>query len=467
MRKYGKYQRMPDGTRAKQPTAKSLLLQTYFTSLICVVLCVSMFFGTSYAWFTSEASNEGNEIYIGTLDVGLFKQDGADWVDLSEDGKTLFDGDIRWEPGYTALETIKIRNEGDLAFRYALTFTNGTVNGAEDEALLKKLAENFVVYVHVGDYAEDEKKPNSIDDIQKIANDEDTLEKDKAWRQVRMGKDPATLADILEKGFPVLSGNMEDVRADAADPTATLPGPNDSKPTEDTYIIALHMLETAGQGKDDEESIKLSEELMGNKICLNVKLTAYQRTHEEDAFDASYDLKAHVTDLGALDIEYSEWIGKPTQTMTLDTAYQFQPVESYEEALQSPYKKYIADFVVWADDDVDANTVALAGYYDAWCSLNQDRWIVLQADQDITAGTEIRLVQTMGSEFAVTYEMLCQYGNDGIGFMCGAKDLTGDNAGTTITVELRIFEVIGGVETGNYTIAGRYEYTFPNRSTTP
>jgi hypothetical protein len=66
----------------------------------------------------------------------------------------------------------------------------------------------------------------------------------------------------------------------------------------------------------------------------------------------------------------------------------------------------------------------------------------------------------MGSSFAVTYEMLCEYGNDGIGFLCGAKDLTGENAGTTITVELRIHEVIGGEETGNYTVAGRYEYTF-------
>ena len=44
MRKYGKYEQMPDGTRAKQPPAKSLLLQTYMTSLLCLILCVTMFF---------------------------------------------------------------------------------------------------------------------------------------------------------------------------------------------------------------------------------------------------------------------------------------------------------------------------------------------------------------------------------------------------------------------------------------
>ena len=49
MRKYGKFERMQDGTRAKPPKVKNVLLQTYFTSLLCMVLCVSMFFGTSYA----------------------------------------------------------------------------------------------------------------------------------------------------------------------------------------------------------------------------------------------------------------------------------------------------------------------------------------------------------------------------------------------------------------------------------
>ena len=29
--------------------------------MLCMVLCVTMFFGTSYAWFTSEVNNEGNE----------------------------------------------------------------------------------------------------------------------------------------------------------------------------------------------------------------------------------------------------------------------------------------------------------------------------------------------------------------------------------------------------------------------
>ena len=112
MKKYGKYD--------KKPKAKSILLQTYFTSLLSLVLCVAMFLGTSYAWFVSEVNNTGNEIYIGILDVELEKKTGEDkWESLSatkEDGSskiTLFNNEIRWEPGVTQLETVKVINKGD------------------------------------------------------------------------------------------------------------------------------------------------------------------------------------------------------------------------------------------------------------------------------------------------------------------------------------------------------------------
>lgn len=427
MKKHGKYQK---SAAAKQPKVKSALLQTYLTSLMCMVLCVAMFFGTTYAWFTSEVKNEGNEICIGALDVGLYKIKAGERLSLdsSESSEKLFDGSICWEPGYTALETVEIENKGDLAFRYGLTFKN---NGS-DEALVKTVAKNFVVYVHAGDYAQGEEAPKSFADI----------ENSEQWTPVRMGKDPATLADVLEKGFPVLSGNMEE------------------KDDVDRYILALHMLETAGEGETEEESINLSKELMGKRISLNVKLTAYQRTHEEDAFGAGYDLQAHVTELGQLPITYrnfSSWNQPGYEPMTLDTAYQFQPVESTDEVKTSPYKEYIADFVIWADKEVKANSMVLAGYYDAWCSMIDDHWIALQADFDVQPGQEIHLVKDL---WPVTYKDLCDYGNDGIGFLCGAKDVNGQNAGTTITVELRLYEVVNGEETENYIVAGRYEYLF-------
>lgn len=455
MKKYGKYEKRPEGVPEKQPKVKSALLQTYFTSLICLVLCVSMFFGTSYAWFTSEVTNEGNEIYIGTLDVDLQDENGES---LDGSDKKLFDGNIRWEPGYTALETIKVVNEGDLAFMYELTF----VNNGTDSGILAEAAKNFVVYVHKGGYADDETAPKSFDEIEASAKE------DGAWQQIMLGQEPATLADILEKKIPVLSGSMSDVRADIADPTVQTPGPNDSKATEHTYIIALHMNEDAE-----------GESIMGQRIQLNVMLKAYQRTYEKDAFDATYDLenlKALVTELGQQEISYRLWTNhsqKIAEPMLLDAAYQFQPVESAEEAENASYKKYIADFVVWADKSVPAEAIALAGYYDAWCSMIDDDWIVLTSPDAIPANTEIRLVGSMGAGLDVTYEMLCEYGNDGIGFLCGLKD-QGIQEETTVYVELRFYEtelneqghyVI--VDEENYIVAGKRSYTFPGTSTTP
>lgn len=454
MKKYGKYEKRPEGVPEKQPPVKSVLLQTYFTSLLCLVLCVTMFFGTTYAWFTSEVTNQGNEIYIGTLDVELQDVEG----NSLEGDHPIFDGSIRWEPGYTALETIKVVNKGDLAFLYELTFVN---NGTDSE-ILAEVAKNFVVYIHKGAYAAGEEVPKSFAEI------ETSAETDGAWQQIMLGQNPATLADILEKKISVISDSMSDVRSDTADPTASTPGPNDSKATEHTYIIALHMKEDA-DGKN----------IMGQKIQLNVRLEAYQRAYEEDGFGTTYDLenlKAQVTELGQQEISYRLWTNYSqgnAQTMLLDAAYQFRPVESAEEAENASYEKYIADFVVWADKPVPADAIALAGYYDAWCSMINDDWIVLTSPEEIPANTEIRLVGSMGAGLDVTYEMLCEYGNDGIGFLCGLKD-QGIQEETTVYVELRFYEtklneqghyVIADEE--NYIVAGTRSYTFPGKSTTP
>ena len=289
MNKIGKYERRPEPKAATgvpankvntmQPQVKDVLLQTYFTSLLSLVLCVSMFLGTSYARFTSEVSNSENEIYVGTLKVGLYKEvfDNAsnDVVkqDLSntEKGYKLFDKSIRWEPGYTALETIQIVNEGDLAFKYVMTFKDGTLINGNSAGLtdVADVAEHFEVWVfnHCDPNYEYE-APASYDGIST----------EKGW--IPLG----TLAQILD-GKTVLKGNMDKVRQDDEpdDPTT----PND---TEDgvakfhRFTIALHMNKTA------------TSKVMGHKITLNVKLMAYQMASEQDAFGDDYDDKQDFVD---------------------------------------------------------------------------------------------------------------------------------------------------------------------------
>lgn len=255
MKMFGKYEKIPEGAAAKQPKVKSVLLQTYLTSLLCMVLCVSMFLSTSYAWFTSEVSNQMNEIYVGTLKVGLYKED----TNLANSGK-LFDGGIHWEPGYTTLETIQVLNEGDLAFRYTLNFTDGT---AENGGNLADIAGCFEVWVF-----------SHQDNAYTKPDSYEAITEENGW--VHLG----TLEQVLSGKAVLENKRMDTVRQN--DSTVGENAPNatgDGVRTAHTYTIALHMNEDAG-----------SPELMGQKISLNVKLVAHQLASEKDSFENSdYD----------------------------------------------------------------------------------------------------------------------------------------------------------------------------------
>ena len=305
----------PKKETAKKTEVKSPLLQTYFTSLLSLVLCVTMFLGTSYAWFTSEVNNSGNEIYVGTLKVGLFKEvpygsETPTLVDLAdnatvtdpatgaESSPKLFDSGIRWEPGYTALETIQIVNQGDLAFKYVLNFTDGTLaavlsadnQGAEGQsaegqsaegqstegqssegqsaegqgAAAQRVSLEYVAkYFDVWVFDHSKKKYNAPASYAEIENEVKEENKENGWKKV------GTLDEVLA-GTTVLSGDMNEVRISAQEASAINAGTTDGVPTSAKYTIALHMQEGAGP------------EVMGRKISLNVKLVAYQMTSEMD-----------------------------------------------------------------------------------------------------------------------------------------------------------------------------------------
>lgn len=267
----GRFQKQDQQKEEKDP-----LLQSYFSSLLSLVLCVAMFLGTSYAWFTSEVNNVGNEIYIGTLDVDLKMQvsggEEPEFASLAEvDAQTgnnvtkLYTDAIRWEPGYTALRTLQVveGEENDLAFAYTLTFTDGMATGRADEQMLKA-AEWFDVWVF--DHQND---PNKT--YEKPASYADVIDTESGWKQV------GTLAEVLS-GKAVFRGKVDQV-AVAAD-----------KETVHTYTIALHMNGEEIEVENEEAFKAKQEELnavMGQKIGLNVKLVATQMNSEHVNFDDS------------------------------------------------------------------------------------------------------------------------------------------------------------------------------------
>ncbi|MCA5962009.1 CalY family protein [Blautia sp. RD014234] len=61
-------------------------------SMLSIVLCVAMLIGTTFAWFTDNASTGVNLIQAGTLDVELQKSEdnGKTWTTVEENESLAF-----------------------------------------------------------------------------------------------------------------------------------------------------------------------------------------------------------------------------------------------------------------------------------------------------------------------------------------------------------------------------------------
>ena len=404
-------------------TTKRALL----TSALALLLCVSMLVGSTFAWFTDSVTSAGNIIQSGKLDVEMYWAEGAkavpaddssEWTDASTGAIFNYS---KWEPGFVQARHIKIANVGTLALSYQLrVVANGTVS---------KLADVIDVYYF---------------------DDATQLTRETASTGTKLG----TLTEIL--------GTDKNL-------STTVCGDLLEK-EEKTLTIAFKMQESADNAY---QGLSIGTDF-------SVELIAVQHTYEKDSFNEFYDEDALsaavpaalVRELEDKKINATIGIGGPVQEITLDTAYKFQPTQSYEELLESEYKYYLADFIVSADKDVPKDSIALAGYYNAWCQFNNDNWVAMvNEDLAVKAGQEIGLVKALGA--AVHYKDICQYGNDGIGFLCGAADLTGENAGTTITVKLCLFETTADpngssastdkVDGAEPIVIGEFKYTFPEK----
>lgn len=118
-------------TKSKQ--TKSAL----FSSVVALLLCFAMLLGTTFAWFTDNASSNVNKIQAGTLDIELLDESGN-----SLEGQTLSwqkakgheNEEVLWEPGCTYnLQTITIKNKGNLALKYKIE-----INGIQGDAKLNE-----------------------------------------------------------------------------------------------------------------------------------------------------------------------------------------------------------------------------------------------------------------------------------------------------------------------------------------
>lgn len=100
-------------------------------SVLSVVLCMAMLIGTTFAWFTDNASTGVNSIQAGTLDIALEMEESENqWVDAEgsllkwKTGDNREQNAILWEPGCTyELQNVRVVNKGNLALMYKIEIT--------------------------------------------------------------------------------------------------------------------------------------------------------------------------------------------------------------------------------------------------------------------------------------------------------------------------------------------------------
>lgn len=444
-------------------------MKKYNRTLLVALLIVAVFataIGGTFAWFTDNVEVTGNVIESGTLDIDIELKKGDSWISLEKNPETkIYNYDL-WEPGYTQVETMKIVNKGNLALEYILNVVPGAdeKKGPSNESL----ADVIDVYMAFG-----EKEPTSFADI---AQYKDTPDYQNGWWYCGTLSKMITDEKGFTQGYMLPSGKTN--APDGVLEVGLMQG-------SCTCTVALHMQESAG---NEYQNLSLG--------TVGFKLEARQYTYEEDAFDNQYDLNAlwhHETNNAPIineelppanmevlsgdaltitlgdklntldDVPASMLVEGTTDKMTLDCGLVFTATQEVADIQGKPYEDWNADFTVTtnksitkADCENGIVPIVLAGQYDFWDVNWMPIPVVADDSFSVEAGEAYRLLTLAGA--AWSYEDVLRYVKV---FPCGIKaDPSWATAGTTVTVELRVYEVVDGEETGNSYVVRGYTHTY-------
>lgn len=388
------------------------------SSMVALILCFSMFIGSTYAWFTDSVTSSGNIIQAGNLEIDfLVRTDSGEYESIKDSKKAIFDYAL-WEPGYTTAANVKVANLGTLALQYNMQIiTEGLTQSLLNEEIM--LSDVIDVY---------------------YASKEVIVEDRTAFNAaVKNGdlKHVGVLTDVLFGGSLIKD--------------TLLAG------EEDYATIVLKMQETAGN-----EYQNLS---VGTKF--DIQINATQLAEEEDIFDNQYDnielpsatlmvlepelLRAYHLDAGCAYLTTEEW----------NNAWGYDEVNGKVTEGTPEYAFYYADYVISFSEDHAAGEVGLWGYYASWGAEEKFTLDAVKAGEDyrVIPLAEEKLGIAMGK---ISYRQLLE---DVQTFACGVTEGS-LNAGETITVTLRLYETTltsgagtSFTETGVYHDVAVYTYT--------
>lgn len=239
---------------------KKLLKTALIISVALLLICIAACAGTTYAWFTDQATSQRNTIQVGTLDVELdFSHSGNDddWHPLLRNSNTFHDDDS-WFPGHSQHVYLRIRNNGSLALKYEFS-----LNILEETGSINVMGQNFELsqYLTVG-HAEGVVAPESVD----------------------------TTTDPEESAFlkHVNKYTIEDPDAEIAIVKGNL-APGTSR--VETLVVRM-------PSRLDKE-INYPNTVNPPELIFGLDVVATQAADESDAFGSDYDANAQLPGIGS------------------------------------------------------------------------------------------------------------------------------------------------------------------------
>ena len=247
-------------------------------SIVTMMLCLCSFAGTTLAWFTDTVSNTGNKIQAGTLDVELYANketltnagvnplpsktttvDDVIYYDISNESTPMFNYSF-WEPGYSTPAGFVIKNAGNLALKYKLSFSL-----IDSKTGLEEL------------------------EVQKT---EESLSGD-VYNERRAHLEKCEANSKLENVIEVYQGTTKlGTLKDFFDGTKQFEG--ELLPDKTASISNLKLLMPTTAGNEYENA----------SISFDIKLLATQKTYEKDGFNSDqYDAQATFPVVGETKVE--------------------------------------------------------------------------------------------------------------------------------------------------------------------
>lgn len=226
--------------------------RTLVLSVLSVVLCLAMLVGTTFAWFTDTASTGVNKIVSGKLKIQiLYSYDGTEFKEADENTK-IFNENGKFEPGYTQVVYLKVKNAGNLAFKYDLSLN----------------CENFKTGKNVlGDRYR-------LSDYLKVGSATDSTvftTRDEAIAAV------AATAVTASQAAPLTGGSMVELLPNAESPV---------------YATVVYMPTTVGNEANPKYGFSDDPEYWAAKVKFQVVAHATQATVEYDSKGNTYDKDA-------------------------------------------------------------------------------------------------------------------------------------------------------------------------------